>query len=104
MTCDDVCPGTELTCTCIVNSIGLIWTLPGSETIPLDDKVGINGTTTNGLFVAVVTNNTGGVLKSMLIYTATESLVNATIVCEKQRARDDIPESISFIASDKFAG
>ena len=95
LTCDDddddddtdVCPGTELTCTCstsISNNTGLIWTLPaGSENIAFDDKadVGSNETTTNGIFFAVVTNNTGGVLESMLIYTATESLVNGTIVC-----------------------
>ena len=87
MTCDNttnVCPGTELTCNCSVNSTGVIWRLPGSATIALDDKVGTNDTTTNGIFVAIVTNNTGGVLESMLIYTATESLVDGTIECEEQ--------------------
>ena len=89
MTCDDatdVCPGTKLTCTCStsVDSPGLIWRLPGSEAIGFDDKVGTNETTTNGIFVAVVTNYTGGVLESMLIYTANESLVNGTIECEEQ--------------------
>ena len=81
----DVCPGTELTCTCSVNSTSgntaLIWTLPGSETIALDDKVGSNSTTTNGIFFAFITDNTGGVLESVLIYTANESLVNVTIEC-----------------------
>ena len=85
LTCDnttDVCPGTELTCTCSVSSAGLIWRLPGSVTIALDDKVGSNDTTTNGIFFAVIiANNTGGVLESMLIYTANESLVNVTIMC-----------------------
>ena len=86
----DVCPGTELmlTCTCSVNSTGLAWRLPGSETIVFDEKYGIgstsNRTTTDGMFVAVVTNNTGGVLESMLIYTATESLVNGIIKCVAQ--------------------
>ena len=98
MTCDDatdVCPGTKLTCncTCSVNSTsaGLIWRLPGSETITLDEKVGNNGTTTNGLFIAVVTstNNTGGVLEYMLIYTATESLVNGTILSVKDKVMID---------------
>ena len=89
MTCDnttDVCPGTELTCNCSVESDKLAWRLPGSEAIAFDDKAGVgsNETTTNGIFVAVVTNNTGGVLESMLIYTATESLVNGTIECEEQ--------------------
>ena len=89
LTCDDttgVCPGTELTCTCSVDSPGLAWRLPGPETITFDDKAGVgsNKTTTNGTFVAVFTNNTGGVLESMLIYTATESLVDGTIVCEEQ--------------------
>ena len=94
MTCDDttdVCPGTELTCTCSVSNDALIWTLPaGSENIAFDDKegVGTNRTTANGIFVAVLTNNTvvatndtGGIVESMLIYTANESLVNDTIVC-----------------------
>ena len=87
MTCDnttDVCPGTELTCNCSIDSPGLVWNLPGSETIPLDDKVGSEGTTASGIFFAVITNNkTGGVLESMLIYTATVSLVNATIECKE---------------------
>ena len=82
LTCDN-CPGTEFTCTCSVNSTGVIWRLPGSEIIVLDDKVGSNSTTTNGIFFAVVTNNTGVVLESMLIYTANASLVNATIECEE---------------------
>ena len=91
LTCDDatdVCPGTKLTCTCSVNSTsaGLIWRLPGSGTIAFDDKegVGSNRTTDNGIFFAVITTNNTGVLESMLIYTATESLVNDTIECEGQ--------------------
>ena len=88
LTCDNttgVCPGTEVTCTCSLNStMGLTWTLPpavpGSETIPLDSKVGSKGT--NGIFCAVITNNNTGVLESMLIYNATESLVNDNIKCE----------------------
>ena len=105
MTCDnttDVCPGTELTCTCGVNSTGLIWTLPGLETMALDDKVGSNSTTTNGTFFAVVTNNTGVVLESMLIYTATESLVKGSIVCEGQGLVQ--PRSASITINDTFAG
>ena len=90
MTCDnttDVCPGTELTCTCSVSNDALIWTLPGSGVISIDDKGEFSGNvTTSGIFVAVLTNNTvvndtGGFLESMLIYTATESLVNDTIEC-----------------------
>ena len=88
LTCDDttdVCPGTELTCTCSVSNINdkLTWTLPGSQNIIAFDYkegVGFNKTTDNGIFFAVITNNTG-VLESMLIYTANESLVNATIEC-----------------------
>ena len=85
MTCDDaddnttdVCRGT---CTCSVESDGLIWRLPGSVSIVFDDKAGVgsNGTT-DGIFFAVITNKTGGVLESMLTY-ATESLVNGTIEC-----------------------
>ena len=42
-------------------------------------------TTANGIFFAVVTvvatNDTGGFLESMLIYNATESLVDDTIEC-----------------------
>ena len=105
MTCDnttDVCPGTELTCTCSVSNDGLIWTLPGSEIIALDDKVGSNGTTTNGTFFAVIANNTGGVLESMLIYTATESLVDVTIECEEQG--NDQLWSVSATITDTFAG
>ena len=90
MTCDDtststtdVCPGTELTCNCSVDSPGLVWNLPGSETIPLDDKVDSERTAASGIFFAVITNNNTGVLESMLIYTATVSLVNATIVCKE---------------------
>ena len=66
---------------------------------------GSNRTTTNinGIFVAVVTNNTGGVLESMLIYTATESLVNGTIECEEVRGINQ-PESASVIITDTFAG
>ena len=98
MTCDnttDVCPGTELTCTCSVNSTGLIWTLPGLETIALDDKVGSNSTTTNGMFVAALTNNTGGILESMLIYTATEPLVNATIECSGNKGTGAMSTTIT---------
>ena len=94
LTCDDddddydttdVCPGTELTCNCSVSTAGVIWKLPGSETIALDNKVGSKGNI-SGIFVAVVTKNTGGVLESMLTYTATESLVNPTIKCEEIRS------------------
>ena len=78
----DVCPGTELTCTCNVSNDALIWTLPGPGVISTDDKGQFtDNVTTNGIFVAVVTNNTGGVLESMLIYNATESIVNDTIMC-----------------------
>ena len=85
MTCDnttDVCPGTELTCTCSVSNDALIWTLPGSGEISIDEKGTFSSNvTTDGIFSAVLTNNTGGILESVLIYTATESLVNTTIEC-----------------------
>ena len=45
LTCDDttdVCPGTELTCTCSVSNDALIWILPGSETLSIDEKRGIH--------------------------------------------------------------
>ena len=87
LTCADICPGTELTCTCSVPSDELKWVLhvPGSaipEEIIFDntDGVGSTITATNGMF-AVVTDNTGGRKESMLTYTATESLVNGTIEC-----------------------
>ena len=110
MTCDDatdVCPGTELTCTCSVSNDALIWTLPaGSENIAFDDKgVGTNRTTANGIFFAVVTNNTvvatndtGGFLESMLIYNATESLVDDTIECSGNAG------AVSTTITDTLAG
>ena len=86
MTCDDttdVCPGTELTCNCSVSSPVLIWNLPGPVTITFGggDGVGSNETTINGVFFAVVTDNTGG-KESMLKYNATESLMSSNIECE----------------------
>ena len=106
LTCG-VCPGTEFTCTCSVESDGLAWRLPESVTITLDDKAGVgsNETTTNGMFVAVVTHNTGG-KESMLIYTATdhESLVNGTIKCEEQSTGRDRPRSASVTINNTFAG
>ena len=107
MTCDDttdVCPGsTKLACTCSVSntSAGFIWTLPGSEYISLDTKVGSNSATTNDIFFAVVTNNTGGVLESMLIYNVTESLVNGTIECAEQSG---MGRSVSATITYIFAG
>ena len=84
LTCDnttDVCPGTELTCTCNVSNDELIWTLPGSGEISFDEK-GQLSMRYSSVFVAVlINNNTGGILESMLIYTANESLVNVTIAC-----------------------
>ena len=79
----DVCPGTELTCTCSVPSPILVWNLPGSVTIVfgVSDSVGSNRTGTNGVFFAVVTVNTGG-KESMLKYNATESLMSSNIECE----------------------
>ena len=107
MTCDNttsVCPGTELTCcTCSVHSPGLTWTLPGSATIRLDDKFVGSNNATDGIFFAVVTNNIGGVLESMLIYTATESLVNATIKCEEEGI-DDQREFIAVTCIITVAG
>ena len=106
LTCDnttDVCPGTELTCTCSVDSPGLVWILPGSEKLSSDDKGKFTvNVTTDGTFVAVVTNNTGGVLESMLIYTATESLVNGTIECKEEGISN--AESASVTITDTFAG
>ena len=104
LTCDnttDVCPGTELTCICSVYSTnsGVMWTLPGSETILLDEKVGSNGTTTDGTFFAANTNKTGGVLESILIYTVTESLVNGTIECLRLGGI-----AMSTIITDTLAG
>ena len=104
LTCDnttDVCPGTELTCTCSVqySFFELVWRLPGSRTISIDDKGEFTvNVTTDGIFVAIVTNNTGGVLESMLIYTATRSLVNDTIECSSFRM------SVSATIADMFAG
>ena len=51
---DDTCPGTDVTCTCSVLTAGVLWRLPGSETILLDDKLGSSGT--DGTFFAVITN------------------------------------------------
>ena len=111
LTCDDmtnVCPGTELTCNCSVPTAGVMWRLPESVTISLDDKVGSNSTTTDGIFYVVVTkivtDHTGAVstlesLESMLIYTATESLVNGTIECKELGMR-----SGSVTINDTFAG
>ena len=107
MTCDnttDICPGTKLTCNCSVSSNAVIWTLPGSETIALDDKVGSNSTTINGIFFAFITDNTGGVLESVLIYTANESLVNDTIVCEEYGIHYDLSVSVNVTIIDRFAG
>ena len=92
LTCDntsttDVCPGTELTCTCSISNDKLIWTLPGSRNniIVFDNTEGVGSNSSNGIFFAVITNtsnNTGVLqLESMLIYTATEPLVNVTIKC-----------------------
>ena len=71
LTCDsttDVCPGTEMTCTCSVASVALTWTLPGSVTIAFSgaDGVGSSKTGTNGVFFAVITDDSGGGKKSML--------------------------------------
>ena len=105
LTCDnttDVCPGTstELTCTCSVAGYQLAWNLPGSLTIKFHGNqcVGSNGS--SGVFFAVVTNNTGGRKESMLIYNATESLVNDTIECVGKTHQD----SVSVIIADTFAG
>ena len=99
LTCDDttdVCPGTELTCTCSVSSTGLIWTLPGSGEIAIDDKGEFSGNVnTNGIFLAVLTNNTGGILESMLIYNATESLVNVTIMCSGNAGAEAMSTTIT---------
>ena len=115
MTCNDttdVCPGTELTCICSVSSSGLAWRLPGSEfktlTLAFDDKEGAlvgsckKKSTTDSTFVAVITNNTGGVLESILIYTATESLANGTIEC-KEEGNSQL-RSVTAVITDTFAG
>ena len=86
MTCDDttdVCPGTELTCTCSVSGSVLVWRLPGPVTIVFTgaDDVGSNQTGINGVFFAVVTDNTGR-KETMLKYNATESLMSSNIECE----------------------
>ena len=109
LTCDnttDVCPGTELTCTCsvMVSNNRVIWRLPGlslgSETIALEDKVGSNSTTTNGIFFAVITKITEEVLESMLIYTAsaTESLVDGTIMCSGNEGAGAVSTTITILA------
>ena len=122
MTCDnttDICPGTELTCNCsVLDSPGLVWRLPRSVTITFDDKAGVGSNETNGIFVAVVTNNTvvvtnntavvtnyTGVLESMLIYTAsaTESLVDGTIECKEEGIYQQESEFVT-ITDDTFAG
>ena len=79
LTCDDttdVCPGTELTCTCSVDSIGLVWDLE----ILLCQCV--NATNTAGIFTAMITElPAGGGIVSVLRYNATQTLVNSDIVC-----------------------
>ena len=104
----DVCPGTEVTCTCSVESDGLIWKLPLGPIITFDYKDGVGKTIneTNGVFVAVLTNNTviatnntGRILESMLIYTATKSLVDATVECKEQGTGQ-----ASVTINDIFAG
>ena len=103
LTCDDttgVCPGTELTCTCSIYSPIMVWALPGSESIVFSNSDAVGSIIANGIFVAVVTNNTGGVLESVLIYTATESLVNATIECQSVING----EAVSTIITDTLAG
>ena len=105
MTCDDatdVCPGTELTCTCSVSdSLGLVWRLQWSVSITFDDKadVGSNETTTDGAFFAVVTNKTEGVLESMLIFTATASLVDGIIIdCTEEGTAQSEVASVTITA------
>ena len=104
LTCDnttDACPGTKLTCTCSVPSDGLIWRLPGSENIIFDNQTGVgsNKTAADGTFVAVLlTDDIGGETASMLISTATESLVNGTIVCAEDT------QNASAIYTIIFAG
>ena len=104
LTCDntstDVCPGTELTCTCSVNSTDqkLTWKLSESEIITFDHDHSVGSNETRGIFVAVVTNNTGGVLESMLIYTANESLVLVNgIVCEEWEHNNKLSVSATII-------
>ena len=109
LTCDDttdVCPGTELTCTCSVSNTELVWKLPGSETITFDEKAGVgsNETTINGIF-AIITDNTGsGGKKSMLIYTATESLVNDSNTIECVTVVGIMSMSKAIIITGTFAG
>ena len=85
LTCDDttdICPGTELICTCTVPDVALFWYLPGSVQIAFTGKdgVGSNEIGVNGIFFVIVTKDTGG-KESVLKYNATESLVNEIIKC-----------------------
>ena len=96
MTCSNitgVCPGTEVTlCTCSITGPVLIWNLPGeSITFTGEDTVGTNRTA--GVFVATLTNITGG-RESVLRYIATEPLVNGDIMCRDVVFPSNSPEDV----------
>ena len=82
LTCDDTtdaCPGTELTCTCRVESIGLVWDLEIYHFLLCQS---VNATNTAGIFTAMITElPAGGGIVSVLRYNATQTLVNSNIVC-----------------------
>ena len=87
LTCDDTtsaCPGTELTCICSVDTVGLLWHLPrGGGDIPLTCSLGIGYTNTAGIFTAeIIDTPPEGIVPLLIIrYNATQILVNKDIVC-----------------------
>ena len=99
----DVCPGTELTCTCTVPNFALKWYLPGSRSITFTENMGVGCSEKVSLFFAVITNNTGG-KESVLKYNATMSLVNnlydGIVKCEDFLTGES--DSMSIIVT--FAG
>ena len=100
----DVCPDTELTCTCTITGTILAWeTLPETESITFYGNMRVGFCATTTLFFAVVTvaNTTGGkesVLKS------TEPLVNGnhyngvTLQCKDvvSKQSDSISITVTF--------
>ena len=80
LTCDDTtsaCPGTELTCICSVDTVGLLWHLPrGGGDIPLTRSLGIGYTNTAGIFTAeIIDTPPEGIVPLLIIrYNATQIL------------------------------
>ena len=85
LTCDDTtsaCPGTELTCTCSVDTNGILWRLPrGGGDIVFARDSGVGVTKTGGIFHAKITDISPKRIVSLLKYNATQILVNTVILC-----------------------